>query len=268
MLVTLLEVAQLTVNDKKFYWGLLYPKQFIHMEESKELEALIGKKEARTIVFNIYNVPIEIKTWRLRKKVENVIPTDRILNFAKILILDHKSCYAIWEKYLDTLPAMYDSNWLFQSSPDSVYRNVFSVIYENWHESNYKHIDERLKSILEELSADMNRKVTVTGFRKWLKTSKFFYPRVVGDKYHINSELLRSLEEGQEVNLIQESFNDYDDFAVGVYLKNGKQLGYFRRPVARVLYKRLNKETFSARIHFIDAEGGNNNRIVVEVKFD
>ncbi len=268
MLVTLLEVAQLTVNGRNYYWGLLPGKQFIHMEESDELSAMIGKKQPRTVLFNIFDIPIEIKTWQLKKQIKHVIPMDRILNFAKILILDHKNCYAIWEKYLDSLPTVYDSGWFFQSDPESFYRYVFSMIYENWHESNFKHIDVRLKGILEELTADTDRKVSATGFRKWLKASKSFYPRVVGDKYHINSEVMHSLTEGQEVNLILESFNDYDDYAVGVYLKNGKQLGYFRRPVARVLYKRLNTESYTAKIHFIDAEAGDNNRIVVEVKFD
>ncbi len=268
MLITLIEVAQLTVNDKNYFWGLLPGKQFIHMEDSKELRELIAKKDSRTVLFNIFDVPIEIKTWRLGKKAGHVIPTDRILNFAKILVLDHKSCYAVWEKYLDSLPSVYDAGWFYQSDPEAFYRYVFSMIYENWHESNYKHIDVKLKGILEELTIGTDRKVSSTSFKKWLKSSKFFYPRVVGDKYHINSELMRNLQEGQRVNLILESFNDYDDFAVGVYLENGKQLGYFRRPVARVLYKRLSKEAYSAKIHFVDIEAGNNNRIIVEVRFD
>ncbi len=267
MPITLLEVAKLKACDRHFYWGLLPGKQFIHMEESDALMKLIEGKESKDFDFTVLDEPTTITTWRLTDNPNYVIPIDRILNFAKILVLDNLSCYSIWDKYIDHSPAVYNDNWLHKGHPEAYMRYLFSVIYENWHESNYHHIDAKLQAILDDISLNSEQTVQADDFRNWLATSTHFYPRVVGDKYHVTRDILSKLEVGQKINLIQESFNDYDDYAIGVYLENGKQLGYFRRPVARVLYNRVNREMFSARIHFIDPDAGNNDRLIVEVNF-
>ena len=82
----------------------------------------------------------------------------------------------------------------------------------------------------------------------WYKKTKKFSTRVVGFRYRqerfvkvVNGEEILKMKPGQDVLVIREPENKYDNNAVSFILNNGEKIGYVRKTIASFLARLMDK---------------------------
>ncbi len=266
MLVNFVEISSIDLGDEQHYWGLIDGGQLVFLNKGKDLSPLIKKEPTQCQEFTIMDETVKISKWMLKKVKNMAIPQDKLLETARLLICDRKGLYTLFHLIYAKLDMPLNKEELFKHNKDDWYKFLFHELYEEWKAyDEEKEPDEKLRIL--ELDEYWQRTTKPALFQKWMKTNPAFVLRCVGDKYHLEKDQIKLLTPGQAINLLLESHNDMDNRAISIYLPDGKQLGYLRKPVARKLYDRLNYEKWTASISWVDAEQYANYRIIVALDF-
>lgn len=91
----------------------------------------------------------------------------------------------------------------------------------------------------------------------YFQKAERFYTRVVGIKYHLkDEEEIAQLTVGSDLVFWRDVKNHYDENAIAVYTKEGKQLGYLRKTLAAILAPQMDKgQQFKVKVAVVLDEG-------------
>lgn len=272
MMLDLIQIVRLKYRDKYFFWGLLPELQVVYLLEDEKLKNIISRKSKHNFSFTIFENEAIISVWNLQLGYGVSFPLDEILHFAKLLFYAEKNIYSEVAEKISDLKIPFKKSWLF---PDKIdfFRFLFSTFFENWNNLDDFPDETVFEKIMKMFAVMGHEKVDFQDFKKWLKTEKTFFLKLVGEDYYLDferkniREISEILQKGGRVNLLSESFNENDNRAIGVYLSNGKKIGYLRKPVANVLQERFIREKYYAEIAFVDLRKKKNSRLILKVNF-
>jgi hypothetical protein len=266
MLVNILEICAITISEVAYYWGLVEGGQIVYLNEGVELNKLTTDIAHQEIRFTIMEEPIILCKWIVTRKKGLAIPQDKIMDVARLLIYEKKGLFTLFHLLHDKLDIPINKQWFFSQSETAWYQYLFEELYEHWKAFDEEmEPDEQLR--IDALDEYWQKQTKMGDFHKWINTTAELKLRVVGDKYHLEKDQIKLLSPHMPINLLLESHNDRDNRAIGIYLTDGRQLGYLRKPVARKLYDRLSFESWSAHISWVDAEQWSNHRVFVSINF-
>ena len=269
MLIDIDEIIKIEFNGNEYFYALLTSKQLIYLINPKEVNIILEKNKPISQEFTIFKITTILKRWKIEKDSILTAPMADILLCAKILIVDFLKLYPLLDDYLYRINININKKWILISKND-FFSYVFSIIYEKWNGNNRNSVtdfDSEIKLKFEIICKDLNRDYKFKDLKKWIFSTKKIILKIVGEEFHLDSERIKHLQIGQKINLLADTNNAYDTNAIAVFLEDGEQIGFLRRPVAEVLHKRFVNSDINAKIVFVNPDNEKNNRILIEVNF-
>ncbi len=264
MLLEIEQIISVEFGKEKFFWALLPARQLVPLNDSEELNKLISVEADFRQNFTLLAESVDIVRWNLEKETKLAAPMNDILLFAKILVSERKRIYPLISTILENLKITFKEKWIFPHKKN-FYRFLFSQIYESWKYSE-SIVEEIEKNIFEKFCSSWSFSYKFSDFKKWLKTETKFYLKVVGEEFHLDISEIKKLKIGEKLNLMTDPLNEHDSQAIGVYLADGKQIGFLRRTVSAKLFSRLINQNSQVKIIHLDNSAYKNNRIFIELE--
>ena len=270
MIIDIAEILEIRTKKNNYYFALLKSNQLIYLINKKEITQLIKDLKKFTQQFSILNKNVYLTRWKLNHNIKNAIPMNDILDCARILILDNLKFYPLMQEYLENINIIINKNWIMKKKED-FFHYAFTCIYENWYNPadiiDYKYSEKKIK-LYDNICKELNRNYSYDNFQDWIENEDKFILKVVGEKYHMTIQQLKKIKKEMKINLLTDASNCYDNKAISVFLQNGKQIGFIRKPAAHKLYYRLINSQFKAKIVFSEPDNDNNKRILIELRLE
>lgn len=264
MLLEIEQIISVKHGKENFFWALLPARQLVPLNNSKELATLINADPDFRQNFKLLGESVDIVRWNLEKETKLAAPMNDILLFAKILVSERNRIYPLISNVLENLKITFKEKWIFPQKRN-FYRFLFSHIYESWKYSESV-VEEIESKIFEKFCSIWSFPYKFSDFKKWLETETKFYLKVVGEEFHLDISEIKKLKIGEKLNLMTDPLNKHDSQAIGVYLINGKQIGFLRRTVSSKLFSRLINQNSQVSIIHLDSNAYKNNRIFIELE--